>query len=73
MPVYPGALQAQDLRPEQRFRASAKIADMSCPVTFLLVLKGASVETVSVPNTHPTRSRYESVLVNEATEDLGSS
>jgi hypothetical protein len=29
--------------------------------------------TLWVPNTYPTRSRYESVLVNEAAEDLGPS
>ena len=28
---------------------------------------------VWVPNTYPTRSRYEPVLVNEAAEDLGPS
>jgi hypothetical protein len=37
MPVYPGALQAQDLGSEQRFRTSAKIGGMGCSVTFLLV------------------------------------
>jgi hypothetical protein len=29
--------------------------------------------TLSVPNIYPTRSRYESVLVNEAAKDVGSS
>jgi hypothetical protein len=28
---------------------------------------------LSVPNIYPTRSRYESVLVNEAAKDLGPS
>jgi hypothetical protein len=37
MPVYPGALQAQDLCFEQRLRRSAKIIGMGCSLTFLLV------------------------------------
>ena len=32
-----------------------------------------AVLRLSVPNIYPTRSRYESVLVNEAAEDLGPS
>jgi hypothetical protein len=37
MPVYPGALQAQDPASEQRLWGPVKILGMGCSVTFLLV------------------------------------